>query len=129
MLRTRSNPCLRRRPGVILLVVLALLTLFAIVGLSFVFYADAAALSARSFREAESEARPDVDPELLFSYFAGQLVYDMPDDEKGIYSCLRGHSLARNMYGLNYDKKAGGPIQYSDANGVPLNQVPFNGSG
>src|SRR6266849_1180905 len=111
MLRTCYYLGLEPRRGVILVVVLALLTLFSIVGLSFVLYASSAAISSRSFREAESEARPDVDPELLFSYFAGQLVYDMPDDEKGIYSCLRGNSLARNMYGLNYDKKAGRPIQ------------------
>jgi hypothetical protein len=129
MVRTSNDLGIRRRRGVILVVVLALLTLFAIVGLSFALYASSAAISSRSFREAESESLPDVDPELLFSYFAGQLVYDMPDDEKGIYSCLRGHSLARNMYGLNYDKKAGLPIQYNDSDGLPLNQVPFNGSG
>jgi hypothetical protein len=117
------------RRGVILLVVLALLTLFAIVGISFVFYADAAAASSRIFREAESDDRPDVDPERLFTYFLGQLVYDVPDDETGIYSCLRGHSLARNMYGLNYNKSPGSPIQYDDQNQLPINQVPFNGTG
>src|SRR5262249_13639116 len=53
----------------------------------------------------------------------------VPDDETGIYSCLRGHSLARNLYGLNYTKELGGPIRYTDANGVPLNRVPFSGTG
>jgi hypothetical protein len=129
MLRARDDREPRARRGVILVVVLALLTLFAIVGLSFVLYANTAAVSARIFREAETQSRPDVAPELLFSYFLGQLVYDVPDDERGVYSCMRGHSLARNMYGLNYTKAAGGPLQYYDANGVPLNQVPFNGTG
>src|SRR5438445_448755 len=110
MLRTLNDPGLPPRRAVILVVVLALLTLFAIVGLSFVLYADAALMSSRSFREAESEARPDVDPELLFSYFTGQMVYDVYDDERGISSCMRGHSLARNMYGLNYNKATGGQI-------------------
>ena len=111
------------------MVVLALLTLFATIGLSFALYADAAAASSRIYREAQSPPLPDVDPELLFSYFIGQLIYDVPDDENGIYSCLRGHSLARNMYGLNYSKLPGRPIQYYDRDGLPLNNVPFNGTG
>src|SRR5947207_15154877 len=87
------------RRGIVLLVVVALLTLFAIVGLSFVLYADAAARSARYFREAQAPEQPDVDPEALLAYFLGQLLYDAPDDEGGVYSALRGHSLARNVYG------------------------------
>src|SRR5438552_7709047 len=129
MLRTRDVLAAAPRRGVILIVVLALLTLFAIVALSFVSYAGAAASSSRMFLEAETPAAADVDPELLFAYFMGQLVYDVPDNPRGFYSCLRGHSLARNMYGLNYTKTAAGAIQYVDAAGVPLNQVPFNGSG
>jgi hypothetical protein len=89
------------RRGIILLVVLALLTLFAVVGLSFVLYADGQATSARLFREAQSPSRPDVEPELLLAYFLGQLIFDVEDDETGVYSALRGHSLARLMYGYN----------------------------
>jgi hypothetical protein len=129
MLRARDNREVRARRGFILVVVLALLTLFAVVGLSFVFYANTAAVSSRLFREAETQSQPDIAPELLLAHFLGQLVYDVPDDERGLYSCLRGHSLARNMYGLNYTKVAGGPLRYDDSRGVPLNQVPFNGTG
>src|SRR5262245_1064074 len=89
MLAIRSDRVSPPRRGMILLIVLTLLTLLATVGLSFVFYADAAAASSRIFREAETQDRPDVDPELLFSYFMGQLVYDVPDDERGVYSGLR----------------------------------------
>jgi hypothetical protein len=96
--------------------VLALLSLFAILGLSFVLYAGAAAEASRLHREAQSPARPDVDPELLFAYFLGQLVYDVPDDSSGVYSALRGHSLARNLYGCNDDTGS-------------ANLVPFNGTG
>ncbi len=103
------------RRGVVLLVVLTLLTLFAVVGLSFVLYANTAAHAAQLRRDAESVLRPDLDPELLFAYFLGQLLYDVPDDETGVYSALRGHSLARSMYGANAKPGA--------------NLVPFNGTG
>src|SRR5437899_8777374 len=88
------------RVGVILVIVLMLLTLLAVVGLSFVLYAQSAATSARFYREAESPIRPDIDPELLLAHFLGQLIYDVPDDASGVYSALRGHSLARTMYGF-----------------------------
>jgi hypothetical protein len=94
-------------------VVLSLLTLFAIVSVTFVLYADAEATSSRVKREAEIQSRPDVEPELLLAYFLGQLIYDA-DDRDGLFSGLRGHSLARTMYGYN-DQAA--------------NVVPFNGTG
>src|SRR4051794_5752267 len=102
MLQVRRNSSTARR-GIILLVVLAMLTLFAVVAISFVLYADAQATSARIAREAESLDLPDVDPELLLSQFLGQLIYDVADDETGVYSGLRGHSLGRSMYGYNSD--------------------------
>jgi hypothetical protein len=89
------------RRGIILLVVLFMLTLFAIAGLSLVLYANAEATAARTHSEAANFRQPDMEPEVAFSYFLGQLIYDCLDDETGIYSALRGHSLARNMYGLN----------------------------
>jgi hypothetical protein len=102
MLRTSLVLARTQRRGIILLVVITLLTLFAVVGLSFVLYANAQATASRFFREAETTSRPDMDPELLLAYFLGQLVYDVRDDRTGVYSALRGHSLSRNMYGLNY---------------------------
>src|SRR5262245_58182583 len=101
MVPARYARAVGRRRGVILLVVISLLTLFAVVGLSFLLYANATATAARLSREAQVQGRVDMDPELLFSLFLGQLVYDAPDDERGVYSALRGHSLARGMYGLN----------------------------
>jgi hypothetical protein len=107
------------RRAVILIVVLALLALFAVIGLSFAFYANSAARTAQLAREAENQNTPDVEPELLLSYFLGQLIYDT-DDKMGIYSAMRGHGLARTMYGLNYDPAT---------NMLLPNNVPFNGTG
>jgi hypothetical protein len=123
MLRSASVWSAETRRGVILVVVLALLTLFAIVGIGFVLYANANATSARLYRDAEAQSRVDLDPELLLSYFLGQLIFDVPDDARGVYSGLRGHSLARSMFGLNYDLAPDGTLLLKG------NDVPFNGTG
>src|SRR5437762_12615991 len=83
-----------RRPGVVLLVVMAMLALFATVALSFVFYAEHEATSLRYVSQAETQAHADADPEMLLSYFLSQLIFDTDN----IYSAMRGHSFARNMY-------------------------------
>ena len=89
------------RRGVVLLVVMALLALFAAVGLSFVFYADAEAQASLWFREAadiSADQPPDYNVEALANFFLAQFLYDA-DDTNGVYSSMRGNSLARNMYG------------------------------
>ena len=103
--RISVNPS--ARSGVVLLVVISLLVLFSLVGLAFVVYAEGQANVARLWREAETTQLPAMDPELLLSYFLGQLVYDTDNP----HSALRGHGLARNMYGR------------------PGGMVPFNGVG
>ncbi|HEV3445801.1 MAG TPA: hypothetical protein VG099_14255 [Gemmataceae bacterium] len=90
-----------RRAGVVLVIVLALLTLFALLGLSFIYYAQSLARSAEMAREAERPDQAGIDQEILLSYFLSQLLYDCPDDGSGVCSALRGHSLARSMYGAS----------------------------
>ena len=108
------------RDGMILLVVLALLTLFAILGITFVLYSESVALAARYGSTGRIPTTPDMDPYDCFSLFLGQAIYDVndgPNYQQGLVSALRGHSLARNMYGWNSAVAPAG------------NTVPFNGIG
>ena len=96
----------RRRPGVVLLVVITLLTLFAVVGIAFVLFAQAEATAARVWRDSETSQRPDMDPEMLLAYFLSQAIYGTTNQG----SALQYTSLAENMYG------------------APGNTTPFNGT-
>ena len=99
MLKTRPGRFQPRRRGVILIVVLAMLTLFALVGISFVLVANSQETSSRIASEAETQFRPEIDGQAAFSLFLGQLLYDCSDDPNGARSALRGQSLGRNIFG------------------------------
>ena len=101
MLITRTHRLRPARRGVILLVVLALLTLFAIVGIAFVLVANSQETTARIAREAESQTAPNFDAEEALNLYLGQLIYDVADDATGVNSSIRGQSLGRLMYGFN----------------------------
>src|SRR5947209_3199214 len=104
-----------RRSGVILLVVITLLTLFAIVGLAFFLYSEGEARSSNAFRQfydLPADELADIPPPTLAAFSIGQLVYDVEDPvyiapgnagntRSASFSALRGHSLARSMYGWN----------------------------
>lgn len=91
-MRLRS-PASPPRRGMILLVVLVLLTLFAIVGVAFVTFSENQTTTASYQKSQETENRPD--PDLLLGYVLNQLVFDTGKGD----SALRTHSLMRNMYG------------------------------
>ncbi len=98
-LRSSFTP---NRSGAILLVVLVLLALFAVVGLTFVYVSGDAATSARIYREGQSDLgdlRPD--PTVAATGFLGQLVYPVGDTGRDTTTALRGHDLARLIYGAN----------------------------
>jgi hypothetical protein len=106
----------RERKAIILLIVITLLTLFAVVGLTFVLYAENQSNSQRIWREARTASTgPALGAEDLLNNFLRQLIYDLPDDSTGVMSSVRGHSLARSMYGWT------GTIMQ--------NTTPYNGFG
>ena len=73
MKRRRHPKTTDPRRGIILLVVLALLTLFLVVGLSFVIYADSDLDASNNSRDAGTAYQPDMDPEQAFAYAMSQL--------------------------------------------------------
>ena len=94
---TPQSPPGRRR-GAILLVVLALLALFAVIGLSFVLYAESEANAARVAREAKRAPADSLppDPQPSAENILQQILYGDPDNDR---SALYGHSLAALKYG------------------------------
>ena len=70
-----------RRRAVILMVVLVLLTLFAVVGLAFVLYAQSEANASRIYREFQAAANPDSDLAYQQSWALGQSLFDAPDND------------------------------------------------
>ncbi len=126
---TRSpNPASRRhgRRGAILLIVLTLLALFAVIGLSFVFYAESQANQSRNYRDSvqgggsnlpkDSTGAYAPDPQVAVNAVLGQILVPSQVNQD---SALYGHELWRLMYG--------GPL-----NGVPggaPGSVPYNGLG
>jgi hypothetical protein len=93
-----------RRSGVVLLIVMAMLALFAVVGLSFVFFAESESDAARYARQLQASDLSDVNPEKLFAYGLGQLIFDTDNPR----SKIRGWSLARSIYG-----SPGGTVPFS----------------
>ena len=113
------------------MVVLALLTLFAIVGISFVLFANSTAQSAANNRASETEINPDMEPELCLSLFLGQMIYDVHDDILGVQSALRGHSFA-NMYGATSRRPAVQAGQLAGTRNTTIpgdNSLPYSGIG
>jgi hypothetical protein len=110
------------RRGVILLVVLAMLTLLTVIGVTFVLYADNAESTARISMESEKTVLAGYRTDELMAYAFGQLIYDVEDDDAGQRSGLRGHSLARDMYGYYYTGTPSAPTSGD-------NDRPFRGIG
>jgi hypothetical protein len=119
-----------RRKAAILFITVVLLTLFLVIGLCFILFADAQATSARVYREANNNIA-DILPTITDMANAGfsSLIYDANDDPSGMYSAMRGHSIGRDMYGWRYFVNNANQVIDANASGIPFNGTPFNGSG
>jgi len=124
MFRPRNPQAFAKRRAVILMIVLVLLTLFAVVGLAFVLYASAEADASRLARETTApyvSTQPNEKYDSVSDYGIAQLIFGVADPVNGGFpdgacSAVRGHDFARDVYGWNYDS--------------PGNNIyPFNGPG
>jgi large repetitive protein len=80
-----------RRRGVVLIVVLGMLSLLALIGVTFATFSGQARVNARNFSQSQNQ----LDVSEVMDYALAQLINDSGDPQ----SALRGHSLKRDMYG------------------------------
>ena len=88
---TRPNQGKRERRGIVLVLILGMLALMALIGITFATFSGQSRISARNFAQSVNQPQRDE----LFDYALSQLIMDTAD----IRSSIRGHSLARDMYG------------------------------
>ena len=100
-----------RRRGAILLVVLTMLALFAVIGLSFVLYAESEANASRIGKDAVNTDLSPPETSGAINAFLEQMIYQ-PDKQE---SALYGNELSRLIYG--------------NALAQPDNAVPYSGVG
>lgn len=118
----------QRRRGTALIIVISFLLLLFVLALTFVFYSTAESDTTRVYRDYAnvSDGRGDdggspPDPNEIFNSAFGQLIYGVPDDESGAHNSLRGHDMARLVYGRAPGFGAGDP--------TPSPDQPYNGVG
>ena len=91
MLSNTFAPASARRRGIVLILVLATLALMAVIGVTFATFTGQGKIGARSFAQLVLAPRPDD----LMDFALQQLIADTGD----VRSAIRGHSLARDMFG------------------------------
>ena len=81
----------RHGRGVVLILILGILALMALIGITFATFSGQSRISARNFAQSMNQPQRDE----LMDYALAQLISDTAD----IRSAIRGHSMARDMYG------------------------------
>src|SRR5262245_43926013 len=97
-----------RRRGIVLVLVLAMLGLLALVGVTFATLSSQSRINAKNY--VQSLLKPQDDE--LMDFALAQLINDTSDPR----SVIRGHSLARDMYGN--DAFANGYLVLNPSNGL-----------
>ena len=103
-------PASARRRGIVLVLVLAILALTALIGVTFATFAAQGKINARNFAQSVLNPSP---PELM-DFALQQLIVDTGD----VRSALRGHSLARDMFGN--DARNNGYLAANPSTGAPF---------
>lgn len=113
--RRRENQ--RERWGIVLVLILAVLGLMAVIGITFATFSGQSRISARNFAQSVNQPQRDE----LMDYALSQLICDTPD----IRSSIRGHSMARDMFGNDASHNGyvaansdGTPLQITNATNV-----------
>ena len=111
----------RNRRGVVLILILGVLALMAVIGVTFAIFSGQSRISARNFAQSVNQPQRDE----LMDYALAQLIGDTAD----IRSTIRGHSMARDMYGN--DAANNGYLSGRPDNGQAIffTQVVFYNSG
>ncbi len=90
-MHAKSLAARRRRKGVVLVLILAMLGLLALIGVTFATFSGQAQVGAKNYQQ--SLHNPD--PEQYIDFALEQLI----NDSNNPGSTIRGHSLKRDMYG------------------------------
>src|SRR3954447_11458776 len=122
------------RRGTVTIIVISFLLIFLILALTFAFYSIAEADQAKVYRDGGNvgqagvyDSGPAPDPEPLFNELMGGILYGPPDDLSGAFNVLRGHDLARLVYGWSpSDTRYLTDPNYFNNSGYQANQ-PYNG--
>ncbi len=88
---TRPDQGKHERRGIVLVLILGVLALMAVIGVTFATFSGQSRISARNFAQSVNQPQRDE----LMDYALEQLIGDTAD----IRSSIRGHSMARDMYG------------------------------
>jgi len=100
-----------KRSGMILLIVVAFLSMFLVVGTTYLLVADSIRRTSEfdlnaTDKRSDYALMTDIDPRYMFNFALGQILYDVVDPTKfdtttgkllETNSALRGHSLAREI--------------------------------
>ncbi len=97
------------RRGIVLVLVLAMLGLLALIGVTFATYSGQSRINNRNYQL--SLLQPQADE--LMDFALSQLITDTAD----VRSAIRGHSLARDMYGTG--STSNGVLPLNPSTGLP----------